>query len=107
MLSACAAPYGNQSPLIRAITENKPKAVQALLNRGANANQTLANGTTALMVAASVGNREIVTILLSHHAKLNIHNQDGSTALLTAAGSGNSDVAKLLIKHGANPCQKK
>jgi uncharacterized protein len=106
MLAGCKKPYENQPPLIRAIAQNKPSTVMTLLKHGANANESLANGATALMVAAAVGNSNIVQMLLSHHASLNARNNDGSTALLAAAGAGNSDVAMLLIKHGANPCQK-
>ena len=106
MLVGCEKPYENQPPLIRSIALNQPGAVKMLLNRGANANVSLANGTTALMVAAAVGNSSIVQMLLSHRALLNVRNKEGSSALLAAAGAGNSDVAMLLIKHGANPCQK-
>ena len=106
MLAGCEKPYENQPPLIRSIALNQPGAVKMLLDRGANANVSLTNGTTALMVASAVGNSSIVQMLLSHHARLYARNNDGSTALLAAAGAGNSDVAMLLIKHGANPCQK-
>ena len=106
MLVGCKKSYDNEPPLIRFIAQDNPSMVSSLLNRGADANESLANGTTALMVASAVGNARIVQMLLSHHANINARSDDSSTALLAAAGSGNSDIAKLLIKHGANPCQK-
>ncbi len=106
MLTACKSAFDNQPPLIRAIAQNKFNTVKTLLTQGAKVDQTLANGTSAIMVAAAVGNDHIVQLLLLYHPKLNTRNEDGSTALLAAAAAGNSDVAKLLIKHGANPCQK-
>lgn len=99
-------PFGVESPLIRAIVQNKPHAVQNLLDQGFNVNQNFVNGATALMVASSVGNSNIVSMLLLRRAKLNSANQDGNTALIAAAASGQFDVAKLLLRHGAKPCQR-
>ena len=92
--------------MIRLIAQSDTRAVQQLLHQGVDVNHKLGNGTTALMVASSVGNSKIVSMLLQRKASLNASNQDGNSALIAAAASGESDVAKLLLRHGANPCQR-
>lgn len=54
---------------------------------------------TALMLAVSHGNLEMVQLLLAAGADINIQDEDGSTALMCAAEHGRSDIVKHLLTH--------
>ncbi|KAH8321522.1 hypothetical protein KR074_007534, partial [Drosophila pseudoananassae] len=54
---------------------------------------------TALMLAVSHGNTEMVSVLLEAGADVNIQDEDGSTALMCAAEHGRVDIIKLLLSH--------
>jgi ankyrin repeat protein len=54
---------------------------------------------TALMLAVSHGNIEMVQMLLEAGADINIQDDDGSTALMCAAEHGRIDIVKLLLAH--------
>lgn len=59
-------------------------------------------GFTALMVAVSKYNKEIVKILIDAGADLNLRDNNGYTALNHVKGY-EEDMAALLLKNGANP----
>ncbi|PSK46267.1 hypothetical protein B9Z65_5235 [Elsinoe australis] len=77
-------------------------AAEALLSRGAEANDALESGDTALHLAANTGSVGIVRLLLEHGADVVVRNTGGATALHLAASSGHADIAQLLIDHGAD-----
>lgn len=52
---------------------------------------------TALMLAVSHGNIEMVQMLLEAGAEINIQDEDGSTALMCAAEHGRIDIIKILL----------
>ncbi|CAD7012825.1 unnamed protein product [Ceratitis capitata] len=52
---------------------------------------------TALMLAVSHGNNEMVELLLAAGADINIQDEDGSTALMCAAEHGRTDIVKHLL----------
>ncbi|KPU75819.1 uncharacterized protein Dana_GF12634, isoform E [Drosophila ananassae] len=54
---------------------------------------------TALMLAVSHGNADMVCLLLEAGADINIQDEDGSTALMCAAEHGRVDVIKHLLSH--------
>ncbi|KAH8401702.1 hypothetical protein KR009_007405, partial [Drosophila setifemur] len=54
---------------------------------------------TALMLAVSHGNADMVNMLLDAGADINIQDEDGSTALMCAAEHGRVDVIKHLLSH--------
>ncbi|XP_017040624.1 KN motif and ankyrin repeat domain-containing protein 2 isoform X3 [Drosophila ficusphila] len=54
---------------------------------------------TALMLAVSHGNGDMVNMLLDAGADINIQDEDGSTALMCAAEHGRVDVIKHLLSH--------
>lgn len=54
---------------------------------------------TALMLATSHGNFNMVRLLLESGADINIQDEDGSTALMCAAEHGRMDIIKLLLAH--------
>ncbi|XP_036333104.1 uncharacterized protein LOC118744298 isoform X2 [Rhagoletis pomonella] len=52
---------------------------------------------TALMLAVSHGNYDMVELLLAAGADINIQDEDGSTALMCAAEHGRTDIVKHLL----------
>jgi ankyrin repeat protein len=75
--------------------------MKALLDRGADPNAANAEGTTALMWAATRG-LDRVELLLSSGARPNVADTAGFTPLMFAAGySGHSDVVARLVQAGA------
>jgi ankyrin repeat protein len=106
------------TPLLFAVRNGHIPVVKALLAAGADPNETLADGTSALVLAAMNARYELGVVLLDHDAR---PNADGSgfTALHqvvwtrrpnihktpAAVPSGNVDsigFAKALVAHGAN-----
>lgn len=79
------------------------KNVELLIKYGANVNDTLDNGYSMLMYAASFGSYEILDRLLKNGAKVNqIRKVDGMTPLMFAAFNGELKKVALLLKYGAN-----
>ena len=64
-------------------------------------NIRLNDGRTALMLAAKLSSREVVSKLLSAGAEINDRNLNGGTALMYSAIRGNSETVLLLLDHGA------
>ncbi|KAL7014324.1 hypothetical protein ACKWTF_015862 [Chironomus riparius] len=55
------------------------------------------NSQTALMLAVSHGNFEIVQMMVEAGADINIQDDDGSTALMCASEQGHLDIIKFLL----------
>ena len=73
-----------------------------LLRSGADANRCRPDGLTPLMIAAGLGQAQMVELLLTAGADvLAIEPRMGATALHKGAQSGNADVIGLLLDHGA------
>ena len=75
--------------------------VELLLAWGAEVNAKHVNGTTALMVAALTGQREVAELLLAKGADANAKLADGTTVLMTATAMGYREIAELLKRAGA------
>ncbi len=60
------------------------------------------DGLTALMIAATNGNVDLVEVLLDQQADANVVNKNRSTALMFAAYHGHRRIVDLLIQHGAD-----
>ncbi|MBI9069293.1 MAG: ankyrin repeat domain-containing protein [Salinivirgaceae bacterium] len=58
-------------------------------------------GSTPLMLAANLGNAELLTYFIKKGASVNVDNGFGTTALHFASLSGNLESVKFLIKNGA------
>jgi ankyrin repeat protein len=86
--------------LFEVIRSGSSDALEAMLSRGADANDTL-DGYSALMLAALSGTRDQMNILISHGAKVDYADAGGLTALWFAVPDW--DKAVLLLDHGANP----
>lgn len=90
--------------LVSAIQENDLFLVKELLQSGANPEATNCHknyGSTALHLAAGLGNVEICKILLDYGTQVDARNFYGATPLVWAAKNNHTDVCDLLLKHGA------
>lgn len=77
-------------------------AATDLLRSGADANHSGPDGLKPLMIAAGLGQAQMVALLLTAGAEvLAIEPRMGATALHKAAQSGNADVIGLLLDRGA------
>ena len=90
-------------PLADAIRQDDPiSAVKHLLKQGYDVNKKDAAGFTPLMIAAGLGNVEMVQLLLDAGADVFITDSGmGTTALHKAAQCGSKEVAELLLDKGA------
>src|SRR6202044_3818989 len=74
-----------------------------LLKAGADANERLPHGETALMMASRTGNVDAIKVLLDHGAEVNAKETlRGTTALMWAADEGHAPAIQLLLQHGAD-----
>jgi ankyrin repeat protein len=80
--------------------EGQRRAAELLLTRGADANARTSDGTTALMMAAGLGDAEYVERLLAAGADPSARNNDGETAVDRAGRGGFAEIAALLAPSG-------
>ena len=77
--------------------------VQLLLDNQVHTNATGGNGNTALAIAATMGNDELVSLLLTYSVDdVNVFNDDGGTPLYLAAKNRHFDIARSLLAAGAH-----
>ena len=99
-----ATRLGAITPLFIACSNGDARMIEILLNAGADANSTKANGATALMIAAASGNADAVKVLLDHGAEANAKESvHGQTALMFAAALNRDQAIRILLVHGADP----
>ena len=91
-----------QSHLWVAASGGKVAVVTALLEGGANVNQTNNCGNSPLHQAAINGHEAVVAILLDIGANVNQADISGWTPLLFAARNGHATVVTALLEGGAN-----
>ncbi|RDW58456.1 hypothetical protein BP5796_12386 [Coleophoma crateriformis] len=86
-----------------AVIANASSICKTLIGWGLDVNEPLGEDGSALAIAASCGNKEIVELLIKSGAEVNMQLQAGryGSALAAAAWSGNKEMAELLIKSGA------
>jgi ankyrin repeat protein len=94
--------------LVNAVTNNKPAAVNLLLEHQANPNTKIKGVSYPIIEAAFWGRTEVVASLIRYKADLNIRKQDGSgfTALMFASINGHKEVVQALIDAGADVDEK-
>ncbi len=89
--------------LLKAVNADDISRVKDLLKEGLDVNGMNKNGWSALMIAASKGNVDILKLLIENGAALDVRKyQGGQTALIFAAHWGHADVVRHLIARGAN-----
>ena len=102
LLMENGADFGITKPLSPAVVQGSTWLVKALLEKGADVNEKSArDGVTALMYAARLGHKEIVSILLENGADVNATDRLGRTALAHASKTGQTGVIKMLKEAGA------
>ncbi|MBO4520093.1 MAG: ankyrin repeat domain-containing protein [Alphaproteobacteria bacterium] len=86
------------------IETNNIKAVQNLINSGADVNEPDENGFTPLMIATTGQNRKIVKALIKAGANVNEPLKNGETPLMHAVAKWCADpkIIKILINAGAD-----
>lgn len=89
-----------QSPLLNAISDGDVNAVREQLAKKVDVNAK-EEGTTALHLAASQGNAEIVSLLLEAGANPNIRDEEKQTPLMMLYGENASEILDLLLRAGA------
>ena len=95
-----------ETALMMAALKGHTAAVQALLARDADVNQT---GWTPLHYAASgpqAGQAAIIALLLEHHAYIDAASPNGTTPLMMAAQYGAAESVQRLLDEGADPSLK-
>jgi ankyrin repeat protein len=103
LVQAGAAPDGRDAgklrwtPLMHALHADRPAAAAALLEWGADPSSCDDSGYSALMMAASRGNRELVEALLARGADVSAELFLGFTALDYAIGYGHAEIVRLLL----------
>jgi ankyrin repeat protein len=89
------------SDLLKAVKKKDAKAVERLLDQGADIEARDERGWTPLMSAIHAGQTENAKLLIARNADPNAKDNHGWTVLMTAAFEGDAEVGSLLIEKGA------
>ncbi len=93
------ASYNRDTALVWAANEGKAEAAAGLLDNGANVNQPVQDGKyTPLMVAAVMGQMNVVILLLERGAQAAAINSEGKTVVQMAREHSRSDIANYIQK---------
>lgn len=95
--------YDNRTPLFDAVNNHKVKAVEYLIECGANLTLTDTKGMTCFHVAVRHGHTDLIQVLLKT-GQIDINDQDdgGWTPIMWAAEDKQYDATQVLIENGAN-----
>jgi ankyrin repeat protein len=91
-----------ETPIIKAVTNNFPDITRELIDADANVNDTDKHQATALQIAVTKGFLPIVKMLVAAEADLDQSDKFGITPLGAALTAGNTDIAQLLVDHEAD-----
>lgn len=73
-----------------------------LIDHGADVNMINSEGETALLVSATNGRNDVVSLLIAEGSNVNSKDRIGRTPLLRAAACGHEETARLLLENGAH-----
>ncbi|EAY08437.1 hypothetical protein TVAG_354960 [Trichomonas vaginalis G3] len=93
--------------LVYSLMFKTPSLVEYFLSHGANINEIIFDGSTALHFAAQSHSKETTEVLVSHGVNINRKTRYGITALHIAAKYNSKEIAEVLVLHGANINEKK
>jgi len=93
---------GGMTPLMFAARNGDAESAKLLLGAGADANETLPDGTSALVLAAHSGQGNVAIALLEKGANPNAMDI-GYTAMHAAVLRSDLNLVKALLAHGADP----
>ena len=89
--------------LFAAVWAGRLEEVKAMLNRGADVNAQLTDGTTPLSMAIHYEDLPVLSVLLDEGADTEIEDHDGKTVLHAAVEKAHSvAVVSRLLRHGAD-----
>jgi ankyrin repeat protein len=101
-LPAWNASAVQEPEFFKALRLENGSAIATQIAAGRDPNYRMPGGKTPLMVAAKIGDLELVKLLLSRGADINAATHNGGTPLMFSAIPGNPDIVRLLIEHGAD-----
>lgn len=93
--------HGGSTPLLFVARNGDIATARALVDGGADVNDTAASGASALVTAAHSGHGGLATFLLDQHADPNAA-EAGYTALHAAVLRGEVELVDALLEHGAD-----
>jgi len=93
--------HGGSTPLLFVARNGDVATARALVEGGADVNDTAASGASALVIAAHSGQTALATFLLEQHADPNAAGA-GYTALHAAVLRGQVELVDALLEHGAD-----
>ena len=91
-----------RSALMVACLQNKTKAVQLLLDAGADISMNDNQGKTVLHFAVSESNIDLIQQLILRGVKIDIKDNCGRTPLIQSCMKGNHQTTEALLQSGAN-----
>lgn len=99
------AAAGVYEDILFAANQSDTAKVVDLLRRGMDVNTADQQGTTLLMIAARVNNRELLRFLLDNRANAQRKNRYGDTALMIATLQGHEEIVRLMLERKVDPNQ--
>ncbi|KPJ92670.1 MAG: hypothetical protein AMJ55_09460 [Gammaproteobacteria bacterium SG8_15] len=94
---------GDKSPLNYAIEKQRRSIIRTLVKNGADVNRKRnSDGSTPLIIAAQMGDYQLVNTLINAGASIEEYDQEKRTALIVAAKENNKNIVKKLLSVGAN-----
>ena len=91
------------SLLVIAVAGRHVELTRLLIDKGADVNYALKDGSTTLLYAAQRGLLEIARLLIDNGADVNQATNNGATPLYYAAQEGHREIVKLLLANDADP----
>lgn len=85
------------TPLYAASRNGHLEVVKRLLQHGAQVNETINSGATAMHGACAFGQEQVARVLIDHGARLDMTTKHGELPLHTAARNGYMHVVSLLL----------